>query len=639
MTSIKIEINGKKKDYSKGISILEIVKQDFADQENMILAAKVDGEVVDLSTKLSKDSNIELLTFKDEEGKEVFWHSASHLMTQAVLRVFKDQDIGLGVGFPVEDGFYQDYGMKPLHPEDLKKIEREMKQIAHEKLEIKKRNISKKEALEFYKKDPFKTELANDVEGDVVSMYSQGEFDNLCKGPHIPNTKMIKALKLTKVAGAYWRGDAKKKQLQRIYGIAFPDKEQLKDYLYKVEEAQKRDHRKLGKDLDLFSFNDSSPGSPFFHPKGAFIYLELQNFLRSLYNDWGYQEVITPLLYHKDLWEVSGHWKHYKDDMFIMKMDGQEASLKPMNCPSHILIYKTKIRSYNDLPIRITDFAPLHRNELKGVLGGLTRVRKFSQDDCHVFCTPEQIKDEIKSHISHVQFIYKEIFGFDFSVELSTRPEKSMGTDKQWKDAEQSLKEAIESCKVEYKINPGDGAFYGPKIDFHIKDCLGRDWQCATEQLDFQMPESFKISYEGSDGKKHRAVMLHRTVLGSLERFIGILIEHFAGKFPLWIAPTQVRLLTVSNKFDRYALNVKEKLEKHNMRVDFDSKPDSLPKKVRHAQLEKIPLIVTIGEKEEKDQSLAVRTLDGTVKYDVKINDFVNVVLKLIEEKSLEIKI
>ena len=563
-------------------------------------------------------------------------HSAAHLLAHAVKELYPN--VKLGIGPTIENGFYYDFLKdEPFTPDDLKNIQKKMRDLSKKGFPIEKKELSDNELKTYLKNEPLKKELYDELKKGEATFYSQDNFIDLCKGPHLPNTSFLKAFRLTKVAGAYWRGDAKKKQLQRIYGIAFPDKDQLKDYLHKVEEAKKRDHRILGKKLDLFSFNDVSPGSPFFHPKGAHIYIALQNFLRSLYKDWGYQEVITPLIYHKDIWETSGHWKHYKDDMFIFKMDHQDASLKPMNCPSHILIYKTQIRSYHDLPMRITDFAPLHRNELRGVLGGLNRVRKFSQDDCHVFCTPDQIKDEIQSHIEHVRFIYEKIFGFEFSVELSTRPEKSMGSKEEWDQAEETLKKAIEACKMKYDINEGDGAFYGPKIDFHIKDSLGRDWQCATEQLDFQMPDNFNIQYEGNDGKRHRTVMLHRTVLGSFERFIGILIEHFAGKFPLWLSPVQVRLLTVANAFDKYALNVKEKLESHNIRVELDFKHESIPKKVRNAQVDKIPLIVIVGEKEEKNQTVAVRTLDGKVKFGVKVNEFVKSVLKNIDGKELVI--
>jgi len=623
---------------------LEIVEKEFPDQKQQIVAARVNGEIVDLSRTIPKDATVELITVDEPEGLEVFRHSSAHLLAEAIMQLYPKAK--LTIGPVVEEGFYYDVDMDTIQPEDFKAIERKMYEIRKKNEVIERKEITLDEAQEMFKDNKYKLELIKEHGGDdqgdskkggKLTIYQQGEFFDLCRGPHLPRLGLIKAFKLTKAAGAYWRADAKNKQLQRIYGISFPEKEQLKEYVKNLEEAEKRDHRKLGQQLDLFSFNDISPGSPFFHPKGALIYIELQNYLRSLYKDWGYSEVITPLIYDKSLWEQSGHWKNYQENMFLLKMDGKEASLKPMNCPSHILIYKSQTRSYNDLPLRLTDFAPLHRNELRGTLGGLTRVRKFSQDDCHVFCTPKQIKEEIKSHIEHVRFIYEKIFGFEFSVELSTRPEKSMGSKEQWDEAEESLKKALETAKCKYTLNEGDGAFYGPKIDFHIKDCLGRSWQCATEQLDFQMPDNFDIQYEGDDGKRHRAVMLHRTVLGSMERFMAILIEHFTGKFPLWLSPVQVRVVTVSNKFDSFAEDVVKKLEEHDIRVDFDNSPNPLPKKVRNAQLEKIPLVITIGEKEVTEQVLAVRTLDGKVSYGMKIPDFIQMVFAHISGKAIEI--
>tara|TARA_Y100000310_G_scaffold189730_1_gene189693 strand:+ start:2788 stop:4722 length:1935 start_codon:yes stop_codon:yes gene_type:complete len=626
---------------------LEIVEKEFPDKKNEIVAARVNGVVVDLSRSIPKGAEVELITVDEPEGLEVFRHSSAHLLAQAITELYPKAK--LTIGPVVEEGFYYDIDMDTVQPEDFKAIERKMYEIRKKNAIIERKEISVDEGIKLFKDNKYKIELIKEHGGDdqidgekkksdgKLTIYQQGEFFDLCRGPHLPRLGLIKAFKITKAAGAYWRADSKNKQLQRIYGISFPEKEQLKEYLKNLEEAEKRDHRKLGQQLDLFSFNDVSPGSPFFHPKGALIYIELQNYLRSLYKDWGYSEVITPLVYDKSLWETSGHWKNYQENMFLLKMDGKESSLKPMNCPSHILIFKSQIRSYNDLPLRITDFAPLHRNELRGTLGGLTRVRKFSQDDCHVFCTPKQIRDEIKSHIEHVRFIYKDIFGFDFHVELSTRPEKSMGSKEQWDDAEESLKKALDAAKCEYTLNEGDGAFYGPKIDFHIKDCLGRSWQCATEQLDFQMPDNFNIQYEGDDGKRHRAVMLHRTVLGSIERFMAILIEHFAGKLPLWLSPVQVRLVTVSNKFDGFAKDVLKKLEEHNIRVDFDNSANPLPKKIRNSQLEKIPLTITIGEKEVKEQVLAVRTSDGKVSYGMKISDFIQMVLQHVKNHRLDV--
>ncbi len=624
-----------KKTFKKGSTPLDVA---FSISEGLMratVAAKVDGILVDARTPLEMDCKVQLITFKDPEGKDVFWHSASHLMTQAVLRIFKEQNIGLGVGFGVEDGFYQDYDMKSIHPEDLEKIEEEMKKIVNERLEISHKQIPKKEALQFYKKDPYKTELVHDVPGETVTMYSQGEFQNLCKGPHVPNTSYLKAFKLTKVAGAYWRGDAKNKQLQRIYGVAFPDKKELKEYLVRIEEALKRDHRKIGRELDLISFQEESPGAAFFHPKGTVIFNELQKFIREQYWKRGFKEVVTPLVYDKSLWETSGHWEHYKDNMFTFTVDNKEVSLKPMNCPSHCLLYKTDMKSYRDLPLRIADFAPLHRNELRGVLGGLTRVRKFQQDDAHIFCTMDQLDNELDDAIDFANVVYTKVFNFEYRIELSTRPENSMGTQEQWDRAESALKTALEKNQIPFKINPGDGAFYGPKIDLHIKDCLGRSWQLSTIQVDFQLPQRFGLTYEGADGKKHTPVMVHRAVLGSLDRFIGILIEQYAGKFPLWLSPVQVKVLPLADRFNEYAEKVCSQLREHMVRAEVDDRSESLNRKVREAQLAQINYILVVGEKEQKDHTVNIRTRDNVVHGEKKVETFLNEILKEIKERKL----
>jgi len=577
--------------------------------------------------------------FETLEDKKKFWHTSAHVLAQAVLELFPDAKRTIGP--PIDEGFYYDfYKKEPFTPEDLKAIQKKMREITKKNPKVVHKELSIKEAKEFFKDNKFKLELIDEFgKGKkTLSFYGQGDYLDLCKGGHIEKVGDIKAIKLLKTSASYWRGDAKKESLQRIYGISFPDKEMLKEYLHRLEEAEKRDHRRLGKELDLFSFHDVSPGSPFFHPKGAYIYNKLQNFLRELYPTWGYQEVITPLIYDKELWEQSGHWTHYKENMFVLKMDKKEASLKPMNCPSHILIFKTNSHSYRDLPIRLTDFAPLHRNELKGTLGGLTRVRKFSQDDCHVFCTPEQVKQEIKAHIEHCRYVYEDVFGFDFHVELSTKPEKAMGDPKLWKIAEKSLQEAIEENGIKYHLNPGDGAFYGPKIDFHLKDAIGRTWQCGTEQLDFQQPENFDLTYEGNDGKKHKVALLHRTVLGSIERFMGILIEHYAGNFPLWLNPNQIILLPMADRHVDHCNKLREQWMKDGLRVDIDSRVESMNKKVRDAQVQKYSLMVTIGDKELENKTLAVRTREGKVKFGVKDADFVKKVKENIagKEKSVE---
>ncbi|MBN4049164.1 threonine--tRNA ligase [archaeon AH-315-M20] len=573
---------------------------------------------------------------------EAYRHSVAHLLAAAVMGLYPDTKRAIGPA--IENGFYYDFEFsKPISEDDLPKIEKKMRQILPTWDKFERKEANKEEAKKEFKDNSYKKELIDEFskEKKKLTLYKSGNYVDLCKGCHVASMKDVKvdSFRLTHIAGAYWRGDEKNKQLTRIYGLAFSTKKELDEYIGMQAEAKKRDHRLLGKKLDLFSFHELSPGSPFFHPRGTIIFLELQKFLREQYKSWGYQEVITPLIYSKELWEQSGHWEHFREEMFDVSMDDKEAALKPMNCPSHILIFKTQSRSYRDLPMRIADFAPIHRNELKGVLGGLTRVRKFSQDDCHVFCTSEQVKDEVKKLINNVKFVYSKVFDFDFQVELSTKPEKAMGDPKQWEYAENALRKALEENKVKYKLNPGEGAFYGPKIDFHIKDSLGRSWQCGTEQLDFQQPEKFNIEYEGSDGKKHRAIMLHRTVLGSLERFMAILIEHYAGKFPLWLAPEQVRIVTVSDKFDEYADEVAEKLRKNNVRVEVDKRAESIPKKVREAQVQYVPLIVTVGEKEAGTDTVAVRTLDGKVKFGMKVDNFILKVTSIVESREITIDI
>jgi threonyl-tRNA synthetase len=641
MPKIKITLpDNSIKEYDKGITPLKIAESIGRRLAREAVLSKVNGEYKDLFSQINEDSALQIITIKDKEGLDGIRHSLAHLLAAAVMELWPDAKRTIGP--PIENGFYYDFMFsKPITEKDLPKIEKKMRQIlpTWDRFERSEATIS--EAKKEYAGNEFKLELINEFskEGKNLSFYKSGNYTDLCKGGHVSSMKSINgdAFKLTHIAGAYWRGNEKNPQLTRIYALAFPTKKELDDYMYILEESRKRDHRKIGKQLDLFSFNDLSPGSPFFHAKGAHIFIKLQNFLRELYVDWGYSEVITPLIYDKALWEQSGHWTHFRENMFEVDMDNRAASLKPMNCPSHILIFKTQTRSYRDLPIRLVDFAPLHRNELKGTLGGLMRVRKFSQDDCHVFCMPNQVKQEIKSLIHNVKYIYQDIFGFDFHVELSTKPEKAMGSQELWEAAEKSLKEALEENNVKYKLNPGDGAFYGPKIDFHIKDALGRSWQCGTEQLDFQQPERFKVQYEGEDNKKHNVVMLHRTVLGSLERFIGILIEHFTGKLPLWISPVQVRILAVSEKFVKYAESINKELLRNKLRSEIDSRTESISYKVRGAQAQKIPLIVTVGEKEQTNGTVAVRTIDNKVHYGLRLDDFLNKILKNIEDKKLNV--
>lgn len=630
-TTITLPDNSKKT-FKKGITPLDIAKTISEGLARATLAAKVNDILVDATEPLTKNCTLKLITFKDPEGVEVFRHSSAHLLAHAVTELFPDAK--LTIGPVVEDGFYYDIDAEPFSQEDMDKIEKRMHEIAEKKLDIRRCIISKKEALKLFKDNPYKIELVKEIPENTVTVYQQGEFVDLCKGPHVPHTSMLKAVKLTKTAGAYWRGDAKNKQLQRIYGISFADKKELKDYLHMIEEALKRDHRKLGRDLDLISFHEESPGAVFFHPKGTIICHELQKFIREEYWKRGFKEVVTPLMYDKSLWVTSGHWEHYKEHMFTFTVDNKEVCLKPMNCPSHCLMYKTGLKSYKELPWRIADFAALHRNELRGVLGGMTRVRKFNQDDAHIFCTLEQLDKELDNAIDFANLVYAKTFNFEYKIELSTRPAKSMGAKEQWDKAEYALKKALEKNKVPYSVNEGDGAFYGPKIDLHIKDCLGRSWQLSTIQVDFQLPQRFELTYDGQDGRKHTPVMIHRAVLGTLDRFIGILIEHYAGKFPLWLSPVQARILPLADRFNEYAKRIRKQLHDAHIRVELDDRSESLNKKVREAQLAQINYILVVGEKEEKDGTVNVRTRDNVVHGTKKIDVFIGEILKEIKERK-----
>ncbi len=644
MQKIKITLpDGSVREYIKGVTAKEIASDIGKRLGEDSVLAKVNDTAKDLHEPINEDANIKIITLRDKEGLDALRHSVAHLLAAAVLEMWPSAKRTIGP--PIENGFYYDFEFEnPITEADLPKIEKKMCDILPSWDKFERSEHSASEAKREFHNNPFKIELIDEFskDGKKICFYKSGNYTDLCKGGHLPSMKMLKpdSFKLTHISGAYWRGKSENPQLTRIYGLAFANKKDLDNHLAQLEEAEKRDHRKIGKELDLFSFSELTPGSPFFHPKGAFIFIKLQNFLRELYPKWGYQEVITPLIYDSELWKQSGHWDHYREHIFEVKMDHKDAALKPMNCPSHILIYKTRSRSYRDLPLRITDFAPLHRNEIKGTLGGLMRVRKFSQDDCHVFCTPEQIKNEVKSHIEHAKYVYQDIFGFDFKIELSTKPEKSMGSAEMWELAEKSLKEVLDESGLKYSINPGDGAFYGPKIDFHIKDALGRSWQCGTEQLDFQQPQRFNAEYKGADNADHTAVMLHRTVLGSIERFMGILIEHFAGKFPLWLSPVQIRILTVADRFNTYAEKIKEEFEKHGLRVEVDVKTESISKKVFEAEMERIPLIIVVGEKEEAANTVSVRTLeDKKIKFGIKTEEFLKKVLDNIREKKIKVEI
>ncbi len=561
---------------------------------------------------------------------ETLRHSVAHILAQAVKRLYKN--VKLGIGPSIKDGFYYDFDLdESFSLDDLKKIEKEMWRIVKENYKFEKIKVPRKKAKELLKNEPYKLELLKELKDKEITFYKDGEFVDLCKGPHIRSTGKIKAFKLLKVAGAYWRGDSKNKQLQRIYGVAFENKKELENYLKILKEAEERDHRKLGKQLDLFSFHEEGPGFVFWHPKGMVIINELLEYVRKEIKKDGYLEVITPILLNKKLWEQSGHWEHYKENMYFTKIDKRDFAIKPMNCPGNILIYKERLHSYKELPLRLAEFGLVHRHELSGVLAGLFRVRAFTQDDAHIYCMESQIEREVVKMIRLTERVYKT-FGLKYSVELSTRPKKYIGTVRMWNIAEKALENALKKVKLGYKINKGEGAFYGPKIDFHVKDCLGRSWQCGTIQLDFAMPEKFKLTYEGKDGNKHRPVMLHRTIVGSLERFFGILIEHYAGKFPLWLAPVQVSLVTVNDKCVKYAKIVKEELEDKGIRVELDDRSETINKKIRDSQLQKIPLTIVIGEKEVKNKTLAVRE-GSKVRFGVKIDKFISEVLGLIRKK------
>ncbi|MDD3513108.1 MAG: threonine--tRNA ligase [Synergistaceae bacterium] len=572
------------------------------------IAAKIDGCAVDLSRVVERGGEAAPILPESDEGLDILRHSAAHLMAQAVAQMYPGTRYGVGPS--IKDGFYYDMEIPGgITEEDLPKIEKEMHRIAKRSVPVERRVLSKAEALEWFKakNDPYKVEIISELEDETVTLYVQGEYADLCRGPHVPNTSYVRHFKLLSVAGAYWRGDEKNIMLTRVYGTAFGDEESLAAYIHRMEEAKNRDHRRLGKELDLFSLQAEGPGFPFFHPKGMVILNNLMDFWKKEHTKRGYCEIRTPLILERSLWIQSGHWDHYRDNMYFTEIDERPFAIKPMNCPGGMLVYKSQIRSYRDLPLRMAELGVVHRHERSGVLHGLMRVRCFTQDDAHLYCRPDQVKDEIKGIMDLCRFIYKDVFGFKYTMELSTRPDNSMGSEEQWKIAETALQQALEETGSEYKLNPGDGAFYSPKIDFHLEDCIGRTWQCGTIQLDFQMPEKFDLKYIGDDGKEHRPVMLHRTVLGSLERFFGILIENFAGAFPYWIAPLQARVLPVSDEFVEYGKSVEQTLRSWGVRVETDERDEKLGKKIRDAQTQKVPYMIVIGEKERESGTVAPR--------------------------------
>ncbi|MDR2522815.1 MAG: threonine--tRNA ligase [Synergistaceae bacterium] len=575
-----------------------------------VLAAKLDGELLDLTRQVARNGQIEPVSVDSEEGLEVLRHSTAHLMAQAIEKLYPGTKFGIGPC--IKDGFYYDVevaGGKALTEEDFPAIEKEMRRLAGTALPVERTDMTKDEALAFFKKrdDRYKAELISELDAPAVSIYRQGDYVDLCRGPHVPDTSWIRDFKLLSVAGAYWRGDEKNIMLTRLYGTAFASPEELKEHLHRLEEAKLRDHRKLGKELDLFSLHDEGQGFPFFHPKGMAVINRLLDFWRAEHTRRGYDEIRTPLILDRSLWLQSGHWDHYKENMYFTEIDEKPFAVKPMNCPGGILVYKTQIRSYRDLPLRMAELGIVHRHERSGVLHGLMRVRCFTQDDAHLYCTPGQVGGEVAGIMDLCRYIYKDVFGFNYNVELSTRPKNSMGEAVQWEDAEAALRDALESTGTPYRVNEGDGAFYGPKIDFHLEDSIGRTWQCGTIQLDFQMPERFDLTYVGADGKEHRPVMLHRTILGSIERFLGILIENYAGAFPFWIAPVQVKLIPIAEAHGAYAQELIETFRSWGLRTEADGRDEKLGKRIRDAQLQKVPYMIVIGDKEMESRTVAVR--------------------------------
>ncbi|WP_315079413.1 threonine--tRNA ligase [uncultured Clostridium sp.] len=624
MINVKLK-DGSIREIKVESNVLELANLISKKLAKAAVVGEVNGTLVDLSYKLEDDDEVNILTYNDEAGIEVMRHTTSHVMAQAVKRIYKDAKVTIGPS--IENGFYYDFDLEnPLNNEDLVKIEEEMNNIIKENLSIERMELSRGDAIKLMEErdEPYKVQIIKELpEGEVISLYKQGEFIDLCRGPHLYSTKSIKDFKLTNVAGAYWKANEKNKMLQRVYGVAFSSKELLKTYLNNIEEAKKRDHRKLGKELKLFTFADEGPGFPFFLPKGVVFKNNLINYWREIHEKAGYLEIETPIMLNKKLWETSGHWYHYKENMYTSMIDDEEFALKPMNCPGGMLVYKSESHSYRDFPMRVGELGRVHRHELSGVLHGLMRVRAFTQDDAHIFMLPEQIKSEIKGVVSLIDEVYLK-FGFKYGVELSTRPEDSMGSDEDWNMAEDSLKDALNEMNLPYKINEGDGAFYGPKIDFHLEDSLGRTWQCGTIQLDFQLPQRFKLDYIGSDGEKHRPIVIHRVIFGSIERFIGILIEHFAGKFPTWLAPIQVKILPISDKFIDYSNEVKEKLLANRIRVEIDLRGEKIGYKIREARNERVPYIIVIGEKEENDKNISLRSRENGDEGILELDNFID---------------
>ncbi len=609
---VKIKLRDDIREFENGVTPFQIAESISAGLARVACAAKIDGKGCDLRTPIENDCEVEILTFDDPYGKKAFWHTTSHVLAQAVKRLYPD--VKLTIGPAIEEGFYYDFDSEePFTPEVLEKLEAEMKKIVKENEKIERFTLPREEAIAFMKErnEPYKVELIEDLpDGEVISFYRQGEFVDLCAGPHLMATGTIKAFKLTQCNSAYWRGDAKNKTLQRVYGISYTKKDELEAYITRIEEAKKRDHRKLGKELGLFALLDEGPGFPFFLPKGMVLRNTLLEYWREVHKRYGYVEISTPMILNRALWERSGHWDHYKENMYTTVIDDTDFAIKPMNCPGGMLVYKLEPHSYRDLPLRMAELGLVHRHELSGALHGLFRVRCFTQDDAHIFMTWEQMKDEIKNVVRLFDEVYS-VFGLTYQIEVSTMPEDHIGDVKDWDFATETLEAAVKEMGKDYVINEGDGAFYGPKLDFHLADSLGRTWQCGTIQLDMQLPERFELEYTGADNEKHRPVMIHRVVLGSVERFIGVITEHFAGAFPLWLSPVQVSVIPISNAFNDYAEEVRDRLDASGIRVEADLRNETMKLKIREAQLQKTPYMLVVGEREQNDKAASVRNRKG----------------------------
>lgn len=628
--------NGDIREFANGVSGIDIARSISSRLADEALAIMLDGRVTDLHRPITTSANARILTFDDTEGKEVYWHSSSHLMAHAIEALHPGAKFGVGPA--IEAGFYYDIDIdRVLTPEDLLAIEKKMEELTKEDKPFERCELSKADALRMFteRQDQYKIELIEglDESTETISIYNEGSFTDLCRGPHLPSAGRIRYVKLLSVSGSYWRGDANNKQMQRIYGISFPKKKMLDDYLHLLEEAKKRDHRRLGRELEIFTFHEVAPGAPFWLPNGMVIFRELESLIRSLLDSAGYEEILTPILVKKELWEQSGHWEHYRENMFLVEAENETFSLKPMNCPESTIVYRNKVRSYRDLPIRLSEFGRNHRNELSGALNGMFRVRQFHMDDAHIFLRPDQILDEITQLLGLVSRFYR-IFQFEPSFALSTRPANAMGDLVLWQQAEEALSDALRNNEIDFKLNEGDGAFYGPKIDISIKDALQRSWQLATIQLDFQSPERFKLEYVDEKNERLRPVMIHRAIMGSFERFIGVLIEHFAGSFPVWLAPVQVIVLPISDGFNAYALDVQAALREHGIRADIDLRSEKVGYKIREGETRKIPYMLIVGEKEQQSRAVSVRRHREGDRGGIALNDFISQLQREITERS-----